>query len=195
MNISRILFSTALVAASAVAQGQIVRGEVEDVRNTFNQFYFKCTNIPVTSTAVSLAAIQDTQGEFTVQNVGTATSPAFEVLSFTPALKQFDMGNIRLGRTDTWEITGAPGELFFFFVGATNNTGYTPFGAAGTWLLGMDAATLVTGVIPPLGRFQTQIGPPNNQQLVGLEFTGQALIGGPAGWKLTNPDCKTVRAN
>jgi len=195
-TLTKTLLSATLLASATLAQGQLVRGEIEDVQNTVNQFYLKCTNIRVTSAVVNLAAVQNAQGEMMVLNVGTATNPAFEVLSFTPVPKQFDMGNIRLGRSDTWEITGTPGEIAFFFVGATNQTGYTPFGAAGTWLLGQDAATLTFGVINGIGRFQTQISPPNNQALVGLEFTGQSLIGGGAGgWKLTNPDCKTVRAN
>ena len=49
---SLLPFSTALLAGLLSAQTQTVRGEVEDVQGTANQFFLKCTNIPLVSTTV-----------------------------------------------------------------------------------------------------------------------------------------------
>ena len=39
-----------VAAATLPAQTQTLRGKVEDVRNTQNQYFLDCTSIPLTST-------------------------------------------------------------------------------------------------------------------------------------------------
>ena len=63
------------------------------------------------------------------------------------------------------------------------------------WLLGGNILMMNTGVIGPTGQFRFGFRMPSIQSLVGMEFTGQAVVGEPAGLLITNADCKEVRDN
>ncbi len=185
-----------LAAASLLpAQTQTMRGSIEDVRNTQNQFFLDCTNIPVFSTTLNLNTVISQEAILEVVNVGTAQSPRLDVRSVTPTTKVFDMGNLRLGRSARWQINAPPGSFGMMFLDFTANTGYVPFGNAGVWLLGPNAATIASGFTNGQGQFEISYGVPNVPQLIGTDFTGQGLVGSNGTWFLANPDCKTLEAN
>ena len=192
---SLILTSTVLLAGLSQAQTQTVRGEVEDVQGTANQFFLKCTNIPVISSTVNLQALQaqNVQAILDVINVGTPGNPILDLQSYTVTTKVMDMGNLRIGRSERWQVNAPAGSLAFVFVDFTGNTGYTPFGQIGTWLLGPGASTIRSGVTNGVGQFEFSFTMPNVQGLVGTSFTSQALVGTNGTFSLTNPDCKEVR--
>src|SRR5688500_4448286 len=98
-----------LLSSIAMAQTQLVRGKVEDVRNTQNQFFLDCTTLKVVSTTLDLNTIKGLQGDLQVVNTGTATNPVLDVRSFTAAAKIFDMGNLDLNKSARWEVNAAPG--------------------------------------------------------------------------------------
>ncbi|MCK5942452.1 MAG: hypothetical protein KAI24_10815 [Planctomycetes bacterium] len=191
MRIACLLSFTFAVTAALPAQITI-RGQVEDVQNTFNQFYLDGTNIPVTSTALNLNLWQGQHALLDVVNIGTAAAPILRVDAATPTTKVMDMGNLRLGETKTWEVFAPTGSAAFIFMDWTANTGFTPLpGFGGAWLLG-SSPFLLDGGIATFGVFQTTFTTPNNPGLVGLRVTSQALVGGNAGWAFSNVDDKTV---
>lgn len=189
-----IAFTCLLTLTTALsAQTQSLRGKVEDVQNTQHQFYLDCTNIPLVSTAVNLNAWVGQEASMLVTNVGTASAPTLRIDAITAATKVFDMGNLRLGRTDRWEVNAPAGSFAFLFVDFTANTAYTPFGAFGTWLLGPGAATLASGFTNGQNQFEIDYTMPVIPALVGISLTGQALVGTGGVWSLSNPDCKAIR--
>ena len=195
MKISYVLPIAALVATSLTAQTQLLRGKVEDVRQTQNKFVLDCTSIPLTSTKLNLNLLVGNQYIMQVVNKGTASSPMLEVQSVTATTKVFDMGNIRLGRADRWQVRGKAGSKTVVAVTATALTGYVPLGSLGTFLLGPNFAVVGQGAINQLGVFEFRLQPPNMNSLVGMSFTGQALVQEPNGFLfLSNPDCKQVRS-
>lgn len=192
------LLPSALFAAFAAllpAQNQIVRGDVEDVQNTSNRFFLKCTNIPLVSSALNLNNLLNSDWILDVRNVGSATSPVLDVLAATQTTKVFDMGNLRLNRADRWQVRAAPGSFALMLLDATANTGWLPFGALGAWLLSGNAAVVRSGTTNGLGVFETSVFVPNLPALVGMSFTGQALVASGSTLLLSNADCKDVRAN
>lgn len=186
-----------LLAATSAAQSFTLRGDVEDVQGTANQFFLNCTNISLVSNAIDLRTLvgQGLQHVMTVRDVSTPTRTVLEVLTAQATQKTFDMGNIRLGRTDRWEAFAAPGSQVHVFLTHTDLTGMLPLGAAGTWLMGGLALPVRSGVTNQLGQFQFNFGPPNLPALVGQSFSAQAVIVDTSGFWLTNADCKEVRAN
>ena len=190
------LFVPTVLAPTVTAQTQLLRGKVEDVKNTQNRFVLDCTNIPLTSTRLNLNLLVGQQYIMQVTNTGTATSPSLEVQSVTATTKIFDMGNIRLGRSDRWQVRGKPNSTTAVGVTATSLTSYTPMGPLGTFLLGPNFVLLRRGTLNQLGVFEFSYQPPNLTSLVGMSFTGQALIQEPNGFLLlSNPDCKEGRPN
>lgn len=179
----------------AVAQTQILRGKVEDVPNTTNQFFLDGTNLPLTSAALNLNTILGQQMVLTVVNTGTATAPVLDVSTALATTKVFDMGNLRVGRSDTWQVNALAGSIAFVFVDLIGSTGYHPFGQYGTFLLGSNAITLATGFTNGLSQFEfTFAVPASAAPFVGTVFTGQALVGDHGTWFFSNPDSKTVQA-
>lgn len=193
MKLTSLLFCAALVTAANVsAQGQIVRGKIEDVPST-QTFVLACTNLRLTSTALNLNALVGQPLEMTVTQLANG---ALSVLTASPIAKVFDMGNLRLGRADRWQITGTAGEAVGMFLTSIDLTGYTPVGAAGTWVLGSTWLTIAVGQINPLGVFETSFQPPNVPQLVGTTWTAQGLRQAASGAVyVTNPDCKVLQLN
>ena len=196
-----VLLSTGLLALDLNAQaGQLVRGDVDGVRGT-RRFQLKCTTVPLISRNVNLQALHDAsrqkkiEYEMRVRNVGSAARPMLDVLSARVIPELFDMGNIRLGRSDRWHVLGNPGDAAFVFLTGQSLTGYLPLGAAGSWNLGANFVFFKQGIVSVLGRFEFRFQPPNLRSLVGKEIAGQALTVTPAGkLTITNPQCKTVRS-
>ena len=195
MKLSSLLLVSGLLATTLTAQTQLLRGKVEDVRNTQNQFYLDCTNIPLTSANLNLNTMVGQQFVMQVVNTGSATSPRLEIKSVTATTKVFDMGNIRLGRSDRWQVRWKAGSRVVVGVTATAQTSYVPLGPLGTFLLGPYFGVLARGQTNQLGAYEFSYQPPNISTLVGMSFTGQALVQEPGGFLLlSNPDCKEVRS-
>jgi len=196
MKLSSLLLVSGLLATSLSSQTQLLRGKIEDVKNTQNRFVLDCTSIPLTSTALNLNTLVGNQYIMQVVNTGSASSPSLEVKSVTATTKVFDMGNIRLGRADRWQVRWKPQSTTAVGVTATVATSYAPLGSLGTFLLGQQFVLMARGQVNQLGVFEFSYQPPNITSLVGLSVTGQALVQEPNGFLLlSNPDCKEVRAN
>lgn len=196
-----LLAAPLLLATTTFAQTQLVRGDIDGIQGT-NQFQLDCTQIPLTSTTVNLQQLhnlsQQNNIEFEMQvvNVGTPAQPVLNVVSANQIPEMFDMGNLRFGRSETWEVFGVPGSAAFVFMTWRPLTSYLPVGPAGTWVLGGTVLTMGQGTISPIGQFRFNFTMPTIQSLVGFEFTSQAAVVEPTGnLVLTNPDCKEVRDN
>ena len=199
MKLSTLLLVPAALAATLSAQTQTVRGQVENVKNTQNQFFLDCTTIPLVSSKLNLNLLAGHQNkqEYVLQviNKGTAANPVLDVQSATPTTKVFDMGNLRIGRSDRWQVRWKPGSDTVIAVTLTSWTGYAPMGPLGTFLLGPNFIIFNSGRVNQLGVFEFSYRPPNIPTLVGTSFTGQALVREPNGFQfLSNPDCKEVRS-
>ncbi|MCA8970325.1 MAG: hypothetical protein KDC95_11090 [Planctomycetes bacterium] len=200
MNLQALILGSLLLATTATAQTQLVRGDVDSIQNT-NRWRLDCTNIELVSNTVNLQALhdasrqQDIEYEMQVRDVSTSTQTILNVISATTIPQLFDMGNIRLGRSDRWHVLGPQGHLaIVYLTGNASNTAYLPLGSMGTWLL-TNFTMLTGGQIPATGRFEFSLQPPNNASLVGMDFTGQAITVGGGTVLITNAQCKTVRAN
>jgi hypothetical protein len=188
-----LLIASLLLAATLPAQTQTLRGKVEDVRGTSNQFFLDCTNIPLVSSALNLNLLVGQDSILDVTNVGTAANPILDVQAATPTTKVFDMGNLRVGETRRWEVNAAPGSLAFVFFDFTANTRYVPFGAPGVFLLGPGAVTITSGTTNGQGQFQFDFFvPPSASAYLGTSFTGQALLATGGNWSFSNADCREV---
>lgn len=181
-----------LLTSLLSAQTQIVRGKVEDVQNTQNQFFLDCTHLPVVSTALNLNLWVGQQAILQVINVGTASAPVLRIDAATATAKVFDMGNLRLGQSARWEVTAPAGSFAFMFLNFTDFTTYSPFGGFGTWLLGNGAATVASGVTNLQNQFEINYTMAVIPSLVGVSLTSQALVGDHGTWFLSNPDCKSI---
>lgn len=187
------------LTAGLTAQTQLVRGDVDGIQNTQGLFQLECTQVRLVSSTVNLQALhdasrqQDIEYEMQVTQVGT-NPVTLDVVSATQIFEMFDMGNLRFGRNETWEVFGVPGNPAAVYMDLRANTNYAPFGSWGTWVLGPNAFLFNQGTINALGRFRFQFTMPNLPQFVGVEFTAQALTLDANGAPLiTNPDCKEVR--
>jgi len=189
----KTLIALCLTTSAAFAQNQIVRGKVEDVRQTRNQFYLDCTTIPVVSKVYNLNLLVGTQAILEVVNIGTASKPVLDIKKATATTKIFDMGNLRFNKATRWQVSGAPGSAALIFINGTQQTSYLPLGGLGTWLLGLNAAPFASGIINNLGLFEFRFTLPSMPQLLGKSFTAQAAVAKAGKVTLTNPDCKTVQ--
>ncbi len=190
-----ILVST-LLAATATAQTQLVRGDVDGIQGT-QRFQLECTQIPLISTAgVNLQALHDmSRGqdiEFEFQVI-VQPGPTLDVQSYRVIPEIFDMGNLRFGRSESWEVNGTPGSATAVYMTTRSLTGFLPAANAGSWLLGNVVLLMNQGVIGPTGQFRFNFRMPTIPSLVGVEFTAQALVAETGGLLITNPDCKEVR--
>ncbi len=185
-------FATVLAAALLPAQTQTLRGKVEDVQHTVNQFFLDCTNIPLVSTALNLDLWQGQHAILQVVDIGTAQAPVLRVDAAVATTKVFDMGNLRFGQAERWQVGAPAGSFAMMFADLTANTGYSPFGAFGTFLLGQNAVTLASGFTNAQGQFEISVTMPNLPALAGTSLTGQALVGDHGTWFFSNPDCKVI---
>jgi hypothetical protein len=189
------ILSTLAIAALLPAQTQTVRGQIEDVPNSQPRtFVLDCTTIPVQSSTLNLGMMLDTPAILDVVNVGTAQAPVLEVSAVTPTARNFEMGNLRIGHPDRWEVFAPTGSFALVFVDFTAHTGWMPFGSSGVFLLGGGAATLTSGMTNQEGKLEFNFTMPNVPQLVGSSFTAQSLIGDHGNWLFSNPDCKVAQA-
>jgi hypothetical protein len=197
MNFRTLLLAAVVATASLPAQ-QTLRGKVEDVRNTQNQFFLDGTTITVRSQTLNLNTIVGQESILQVLDVGAPGAPVLEVLSATPTAKVFDMGNLRLGRDARWQVNAPPGSFASVHVVPTSLTGWMPFGPAGVWLLGTGFLSLNSGFTNGAGQFEFTFVAPNLPELVGTSFTGQALVGtataGLVTWSFSNPDAKVFES-
>jgi hypothetical protein len=181
------------LVATAAAQNQLVRGKVEDVPST-SRFILDCTTIPLVSSKLNLNALVGQQWNLDVINVGSPSQPVLDVQAATAATKIMDMGNLRFGRAERWQVNYTPGSMAGVFVQLTSATSYLPAGALGTWLLGFNSLHVRSGVTNGQGQFEFNLTMPTIPSLVGVSFTSQALVLPPSGSiVVTNPDCKEVR--
>jgi len=188
---SILAFSLIATTGGLLAQTQTVRGKVEDVRGTANQFFLDCTNIPLVSTALNLNLLVGQQAILQVVDVGTPAAPVLRIDAAVATTKVFDMGNLRQGQTARWQVNAPAGSAAFMFLDFTTNTRYLPFGQFGTFLLGNNHATIASGVTNAQNQFEIDLGVPVFPSLVGTSFSAQALVGDHGTWFFSNPDCKT----
>jgi hypothetical protein len=188
-----ILAVSVLATTGLLAQTQTLRGKVEDVQGTQNQFFLDCTHIPVVSSALNLNLWVGQQAILHVVDVGTPAAPRLRIDSAVATTKVFDMGNLRQGQSARWQVNAPAGSFAFMALNFTSNTGYAPFGPFGTYLLGSGAATLASGVTNAQNQFEINFLVPVFPALVGTSFTGQALVGDHGTWFFSNPDCKTLQ--
>jgi hypothetical protein len=187
------LLSVSLVSATLLtAQTHTLRGKVEDVQGTTNQFFLDGTHLPLVSSALNLNAWVGQQAILQAVNIGTAQSPVIRVDAAVATTKVMDMGNLRLGQTSTFEVVAPAGSAAFMFLDFTSNTGFLPFGGFGVWLLGTAPYLLAGGITNPQNQFQAQFTTPAIPSLVGLEVSSQALVGDHGNWFFSNADGKTV---
>lgn len=191
MQLAITALALCTIAGLAGAQTQTLRGKVEDVRGTQNQFFLDCTSIPLVSTALNLNAWIGQQAVLQVVNVGTTAAPVLRVDAATATTKVFDMGNLRQGQTARWQVNAPAGSFVLIAVDYTSLTGYAPLGGLGTLLLSAGAGVIASGFTNAQHQFEISFFVPTIPGLVGTSFTGQALVGDHGTWFLSNPDCKT----
>ena len=186
--------TTSLLAIAALlpAQTQTLRGGVEDVQGTQNQFFLDCTTIPMVSNTINLNLWTNTEAVMQVVNIGTPQSPILRVESIATTNKILDMGNLRFGQSNTWEVNAPTGSFCMVFIDFIWNTGYTPFGSTGTYLLGPTPVSFRSGLATSQNQFRFQFTMPNVPQFTGITVSGQSLVGTNGTWSLSNVDCKDV---
>jgi hypothetical protein len=199
MTLLRTLAVSLLVVSPALAQTQLVRGDIDNISGT-NRFVLDCTGIGLISSTVNLQALHDLSRQQDIEfemrvTVAQANPTVLNVVSAVQIPEMFDMGNLRFGRSETWEVFGPSGSLAAVYAGTRASTRYSPHGAAGTWVIGPELALVRQGSIQN-GRFQFSFQMPTIPALVGVEFTSQALVLTPScQLVITNPDCREVRNN
>ncbi len=202
MHCSKILLVTALCLSPLAAQTQLVRGDIDQQRGT-NRFFLDCTDsVELISNTVSLAALhtasqqQNFEYAMQVRLVSVGATTVLDVVSATQIPEMFQMGNLRFGRRETWEVFGTPGSFSVIYGSLRASAGYIPFGAAGTWVIGTPNVLINQGVIAANGQWRFDLQMPTLPALVGTEITSQAVLLDNAGTlTITNPDCKDVRAS
>lgn len=183
------LFATPFLCAQSVT----LRGKVEDVQGTQNQFYLDGTTIPLTSTALNLNLWEDEDAILEVTNIGAPGAPVLRVDAATVTQDLMDMGNMRLGETDSWEVRAPSGSFALVAIDWTTNTGFTPLDPFGVYLLGSDPVLLAAGFANALNEFRFLVTPPQDQTMLNLEVSAQAIVGEPSGvWYFTDVDSKVV---
>lgn len=197
MKLLHSIVTCALLVGASHAQTQLVRGDIDSIQGT-PRFQLDCTFIELVSSTVNLQALENASSqsniEYDMQVTVVGTNPVvLNVVSATPVLEMMQMGKLRLGETDSWEVNGTPGANAWVFIGDRQTTGYFPAGALGTWVLGGPIALLAQGSIAFNGQFRFNFSMPNVPAFVGVEITSQAIVQQPAGNLLiTNSDCKEI---
>lgn len=193
MRILPLLSSSLLFVVTLAAQTETLRGKVEDVPGTANQFFLDGTNLPLVSTALNLNLWVGQQAILQVVNIGTATAPVLRVDTAVATTQVMDMHNLRLGHTNNMEVFAPAGSAAFILMDLTANTGFLPLGAWGVWLLGTSPYLHAGGITTALNVFQAPFTTPNIPSLVGLQISSQAFVGDHGTWFFSNPDGKTVQ--
>lgn len=199
MHIREVLPAVILSLALLPAQSQLVRGEVDGVQGT-NRFQLRCTTVRLTSATLNLQALHDLTAQnnlsLDMQVVDVSgNGTTLEIVAAAPVPRSFNMGNLRLGRNDTWEVFATPGSGVWVFVGGGGDTGFVPLGPIGSWLLGQSAVPFLTGTTDAGGRVRFDVTMPNAPGLLGAVFAAQGVVLTGASLAATNAECKEVRAN
>jgi hypothetical protein len=198
-TMNRSVLSVLFLASAALAQTHTIVGDIDPIQGT-NLFELDCTRIRLVSTTVNLQALhdasrqQDIEYEMQVTDVSTGGLTILNVLTARAVPEQFNMGNLRFGRSETWDLSGPAGATFVVFVTTRNQTVFLPTtGLGNAWFLPASAPVFHVGVMTsPFIQFPFQM--PTMPELVGTEFTAQTvLIGQQLNVTLTNPDCRVVR--
>ena len=182
------------VAITAPAQNSVLRGEVEEFENDSTRFLLEDTRIELRSTFVNLAQLVSSGNQrLEVEFVSAAPNPIVRVLSATPEQERFEFEPLIEGQTTAFEVAGPAGAAAVVFLDVTANTSFFPFGVLGSWVLGPSPIVLGQTAIRPDGEGEILLPIPAQTNLVGVRFTGQALIIDGANSLLTNPDSEVVR--
>jgi hypothetical protein len=193
------LFVLPLLAASALAQTYTIVGDIDAIQGT-NLFELDCTRIRLVSNTVNLQQLHDASRqqdmEYTMQVVDVSAGglTILNVLSAVAGPEQFNMGNLRFGRTETWDLFGTAGSAFQIFLNARNATSWLPLtGFGNSWFMGPGAVPIFRGTMNA-GFIQIPFQMPTIPALVGVEFSAQTILLSPANvLSLTNPHCRVVR--
>lgn len=191
---------TTLLTTSAFAQTHLVRGDVDSIQGS-NLFQLECTTVQLVSSTLNLKALHDASRqkhiEYEMQVKQLDSNPQIlDVVSATAVPRTFDMGGLQFGRSEKWEVFGAPGSTTAVFIALRSQTVFEPVGPAGAWLLGPSFGQLMSGMTDSRGRFQFQFEMPKVPGLVGTEISAQAAVVDAAGsMTLTSPDSRVVRAD
>ena len=197
MTLRPILLSILTLSLPVTAQTQLLRGDVDSISGT-NRYQVDCTNLEIVSSTVDLRALhdasrrQDIDYEMRVRPTTVGGRAVLEVVAATPIPEQMDMGNLRFGRNETWEVFGPAGSEVWIFVNVPSASSYLPLGAAGSWLLGT-ALPFRTGQIDGFGRLRFGFTMPTIPALVGRTISSQAVLRSNGVFSITAPDCKEVR--
>jgi len=187
-----LVFLSAAAPASFAQQVRL-RGKVEDVQHTQNQFFVDGTDVQLSSTMFDLNPFVGLQTELRGDWNGSFSSPAIVVTAIEVVPETFEIGGGgKIGEKLVFGVTSTPGD-FTVMLAALDN-GFAP--------------TRRSGVFPPRpqpaardrlrrdpggGNLEIDVSIPDDPILVGLEVLGQAILRLSAGGSLwTNPDCKTI---
>ena len=195
-----ITLAFALLASSALAQTFPVRGDIDAIQGT-NLFELDCTRIRLVSTTVNLQVLHDAsrqqniEYDMTVTDVSAGGLTILNVLSATAVAEQFGMGNLRFGRSETWDLSAPAGTRYGMFINVRNATSLTTLGLNNPWFLGSNAVLLLSGTMPT-NFIQVPFTMPTIPSMVGVEISAQTvLLDAANNVSLTHLDCKDVRAN
>lgn len=189
-----------LLAASTFAQATYrIVGDIDSISGT-NQFELDCTRIRLVSNTVNLQQLhdasrqQDIEYDMQVTDVTSGGVTTLNVLSAVAVPEQFDMGNLRFGRSETWDLFGSAGSAYQVWVNARNATTFLPLtGFGNSWFMGPGAVAAFQGVMSQ-AFIQFRFQMPTIPSLVGVEFSAQTILVSPSNVvTLTNPDCREVR--
>ncbi len=195
-----ITLAFALLASSALAQTFPVRGDIDAIQGT-NLFELDCTRIRLVSTTVNLQILHDAsrqqniEYDMMVTDVSAGGLTILNVLSATAVAEQFNMGNLRFGRSETWDLSAPAGTRYGMFINVRNATSLATLGLNNPWFLGPNAVLLLSGTMPT-NFIQVPFTMPTIPSMVGVEISAQTvLLDAANNVSLTHLDCKDVRAN
>jgi hypothetical protein len=172
---------------------QTLRGKIEAVPQTVNQFFLGGTTLPLVSTALNLNSWIGQQALMQVVDTGTTAAPVIRVDSAVATTQIMDMASLHLGQSSTMTVTAPAGSAAFIFLDFTSNSGFLPFGGFGVWLFGGSPYLLAGGITDPQNLFQAPFLTPANAALLGLAVSSQALVGDHGNWFFSNPDGEIVQ--
>lgn len=188
-----------LLATSAFAQTQRIVGDIDSIQGT-NLFELDCTRIRLVSTTVNLQQLhdasrqQDIEYDMQVTDVTSGGVTTLNVLSAVAVPEQFQMGNLRFGRSETWDLFGSAGSAYQVWLTTRNATTFLPLSGFGNaWFMGPGAVAAFQGVMAQ-SFIQFRFQMPTIPALVGVEFSAQTVLASPSNTiSLTNPHCRVVR--
>lgn len=165
-----------LLASFATAQTHLLRGKVELAPGTTNRFLLDGTQLPLTSSVVNLNAWIGQDALMKVVQVGTTTTPLLRVESARSTRPIIFVGDMHVGRLAQFEAVVPDGSFVAMYIDLTSNTGFTPLGNMGTYLLGATPTLVASGFTNQPNLFQSHIQTPYDQTLLGVDISGQAIV-------------------